>query len=628
MKKQKLTYLLYILALCICLSTMIAGVYSIKTKLFQTKGTIGFVLHSCKVNVVGTVTGAMRGEEYGYAVVNDSTYTNQGTGNETWTDKFEKTTLGDDKNLLNDSDCWNLGEIYFDDVNKSTAGTSYLDVQLSFNIKNYSEFPIKASINIAEISGLAMILDSSELYLDAYNGSSPKTGTISCKFVAYKNNQVNLSPLAIILNFEKSVMPPLANSYGTLNSAGDTLTLNKPLVPNEEGNIVIPSLVTGNDGKSSVVKTIEIGYLSHPYQIILSQGITKIVEGGGDQAANDGKFIDSIVIPSSVTSISSYFGSSSGLRKVYEIWNQSNLSLYKNGECIAIHSNMDDSSVLKTTSEGIFYGVSDNTSVYILDLRNPANSITLPENLEGLNYTIKEYAFEGYNGTITVNSNNSIYGSNDEGTVVFKKLEGKIFWLSDMVETLNIPEGVKEILDLSSKTFTTINLPSSMTSVEGSYIPNTVTSLNVATGNTKYTSENGTLLYHMEDSIKYIDWAVGNSYEINDLSDSFKISYSSNVTWVVYNVDKALTSTQTGQYDAYGEYNSTPVNTVVFNVTNTSLKENVRGLLYSSSKYYGDSYVPTVFVKSDITDMDEVLATVYTKAESSSMEGYVEWNKK
>ena len=625
MKKQKLTYLLYILALCICLSTMIAGVYSIKTKLFQTKGTIGFVLHSCKVNVVGTVTGAMRGEEYGYAVVNDSTYTNQGTGNETWTDKFEKTTSGDAKNLLTDSDSWNLGDIYFDDFNTSTS-SSFLDVQISFNIKNYSEFPIKASITIAEITGLAMSLDNSELYLDVYDGNSPKTGTISCKLEVYKSLQVSLSPLSIILTFEKSEMPPLANSYGTLS--GDTLTLNKPLVPNEEGNVVIPSVVTGSDGISTAVKTIELGYISHPYQIILSQGITKIVEGGGDQAANDGKIIDSIVIPSSVTSISTYYGGGSGLRKVYEIWNQSNLSLYRNGECIAIHSNMNDQSVLKTTSDGVFYGVSDNTSVYILDLRNPANSITLPEKLEGLNYTIKENAFEGYNGAITVNSNNSTYGSNDEGTVVFKKLEGKIFWLSDMVETLNIPEGVKEILDLSSKTFTTINLPSSMTSVEGSYIPNTVTTLNVATGNTKYTSENGTLLYHMEDNKKYFDWAVGNSYEINDSSESFKISYLSNITWVVYNVDKALTSTQTGRFDAYGEYNSTSVNTVVFNVSNTSLKGNIRGLLYSSSKYYGESYVPTVFVKSDITDMDEELSTVYTKAESSSMVGYVQWNKK
>ena len=545
MKPRKLKIIISILALCICLSAMVVGVYSVKILKFQTTGSIGFVVHSCKVNVVGTVTGAMRGEEHGYAVVNDKTYTNQGaSSSETWADKFEKTTAGDDKNLITDSDKWNLGEIYFDDIRTSNNEVS--DVTISFVIKNYSDFPIKASANFSQISNVT--ITSSEVYLDACENDTPKSGSFKILYsINDKASAVSLNQLNISLNFEKNEeMPPSASDYGTLSDYknGKQLTIEPVfanLKPNENGEIVIPS---------------------------------KLLDENGELVHID-----------CVNFVSGSINSSATTLKV---------------------------------SEGIADVIGFSTFPFSI------NTLVLPS-------TLNCFDLSQANFKIQLDENNAIFGINTDGSVLYKKEDGTVVWTSDNVTALNIPEGVKAFPNLTNKNYTSISLPASLESFNGTYVPSTVGTITLADG-CKYVSEDDEAIYYLNGEIKQICWAKNGEYVVST-TDLCKFN-SSNVTKVIYNADAKIYygKDEISDQDYYigGFYNSNVVE-VVFNVYNSSANGNHCYLGYSFDMYYGyGRCVKKVYTSENISmTLDSFYSSRgmvgYKKESTSSKSGYVEW---
>lgn len=526
MKPRKLKIIISILALCICLSAMVVGVYSVKILKFQTTGSIGFVVHSCKVNVVGTVTGAMRGEEQSYAVVNDSIYTNQGTGNETWTDRFEKTTTGDDKNLITDSDKWNLGEIYFDDIRTSNNEVS--DVTISFVIKNYSDFPIKASANFSQISNVT--ITSSEVYLDACENDTPKSGSFKILYsINDKASAVSLNELNISLNFEKNEeMPPSASDYGTLSDYKNgkqliTQPVFANLKPNENGEIVIPS---------------------------------KLLDENGELVHID-----------CVNFVSGSINSSATTLKV---------------------------------SEGIADVIGFSTFPFSI------NTLVLPSTLNYFNLSQANFK-------IQLDENNAIFGINTDGSVLYKKEDGTVVWTSDNVTALNIPEGVKAFPDLTNKNYTSISLPASLESFNGTYVPSTVGTITLADG-CKYVSENEGKIIRSGNSII---WTYNGEYVVNDINGGVYYFKNSNVTKVTYKRYASIV----------GAFLGSNINSVILEADMQFwMGDSNKIFSYDDGGYKGR--VPYVFVKNGITSNDAYLDNYYNKQTTTSIDGYVQWNYK
>ncbi len=706
MKKKKLTFLFSIATLCLCFSILAFGVYAAKKASLTTTGSVSFEAHNCKVAVVATIQNAMRSKELDYAVVDDKTYTNQGnSSDQTWKDKFDKGYEDDEQTLkiLNNSDSWNFGDIFFDDWNIGND-EEIQPISITFTITNYSDYPVKASFKIPALGSNLSASDSvNEVYIDKKpaEGSALSDELVLKISINDESQNVSLQNLNLTVNFEKSKMPiiPLASDFGSVS--GSTLYL-QTLTLDENNEIVIPSKVKDSSGNTVVIDTIYpyTGYSTVKGKMIISEGITTINSNYTTLSAY------TVVLPSTFESYISNRGSS-----VYEIYNNSSVQITKGSgiaaNAIAVHDDPNEESIVKVTNDGITYLVdTDNTTSKVISINNSTSSITLPEKLSEYNYTLPYGGMINVTNKIYVDSNNTTYASNGDvlydkttgqyvwtsgaetitipagvnsitiasttttvnveegnttygsnGDVLYKKTTGGIVWTSG-AETITIPADVTNIYidnyggDIKLTTTTvnveegnttyasngdvlynkttgdviwtsgaaTITIPADVTNIATSKIKSTTTAINVAEGNTTYSIKNNALF----NGNLYV-WSNNYEYTVEE-DDTNSVFANTSIKKVVFDCDYTLTY-------SYAGYPSMMVTTlfkgcsslemIVFNVSNSSVKEEIK--CTGIGGYRSLNYV-NIYIKENITDMDEALSTKYTKQETSSLDGYAQWN--
>ena len=251
-----------------------------------------------------------------------------------------------------------------------------------------------------------------------------------------------------------------------------------------------------------------------------------------------------------------------------------------------------------------------------------------------------------------------------------------------------LEEGETTLPDLSATDYTFLNLPSTLTTVNASYIPTSVTKINVTEGDNNTFKANGDVLYKTSDgsaiwiankkkitlpkelvsasywdsnsrkNVSLIKSSV-NTILIEEGNTHFATTSSGTCLWDVTETSMTLgwvSSTCTGVvvnstksiyirvtvnlniiFDSDASLSDSAYNTAfcdsyymnyadvcVFNVSNTSLKNSIN-VLKNGGQQNINKMISKIYVKSGITDMDEKLSENYTKTDTSDLEGYVKW---
>ncbi len=480
MGKRKFSFWLSMGALCLCLATLAFGVYSAKQARLTTNGTVSFKANDCKVKVVGTISNAMRSESLNYAQVSDKTYSNDGSGNTvSWADSF---TTGD--NYLTSSDAWTFGDIYFDDMNIGND-EEIKSIIITLQISNYSSFPVKASFTAPTELDSNLSIDGSvmEVVLDKMTTTTPTTSSLVLKItVTDKTKEVGKQNLNLSVNFEKSEMHKYVTDYGNISESSyasesyNKLSVTKNLSPNKNEEVEIPASVYLEDKNFKYVDWVSFELSETcPYKVVMPEGV-KYCDFYNDNYDYGKLRIASIVLPKTFKSTT--------VDKIYayEIYNNSgkDISSYVSSETFAVHTDMNEPSVLKTTSDGIvYYPDTAKNKAYILGIRKSGGEITLPENIEGLPWELKNRPFAGYDGKIYVSETNSTYAST--GDILYEKANKRAIWISKK-ENIVIPKEIEDIEYIYYKAFH----------------PEVVKKVTVETGNTVYAS-NGDVLYDLNN---------------------------------------------------------------------------------------------------------------------------------
>lgn len=288
MKKRKYSMLLNIAVLCLCVAAIAIGVYSAKNASLNVTGTIGFVAHDCKVEVYGKITGAVDSS-------NNTITANTGTA----TVIFEESEGTGKLVTENTNNSWNIGDIYFDDLNTS-GDTIANDIVITLTLKNVSEFyDITATIipNTPDI-----IVEDVTFSNGNYSGyvcvlSKDKTAitaTISLKLYA-KQNITTKNNFGIDLKFEK---PQKVTAYTDMLTFTEDSTKYQSTVKQKDSNIsgecIVPSAYVGADDN-----------------IYLVSGV------GSNMNALNSKSLTKVEIPYSFTEIGAYcFNGATSLKDV------------------------------------------------------------------------------------------------------------------------------------------------------------------------------------------------------------------------------------------------------------------------------------------------------------------------
>lgn len=128
MKKRKFNLLLEIATLCLCIAAIAFGVYSAKTASLNVTGTIGFNAHNCNVYVYATLSGAADADG------NTVTVNDFGTS-----DQYI--------NVHDNTSAWEIGDIYFDDINNTDDSKLAKDITITISMYNESKYPVYAVFN-------------------------------------------------------------------------------------------------------------------------------------------------------------------------------------------------------------------------------------------------------------------------------------------------------------------------------------------------------------------------------------------------------------------------------------------------------------------------------------------------
>ena len=189
-----------------CISVMSFGIYAIQTANLEMTGSVGFITHDCKVSVLGTISGAIRGNlagsENDFKIVDTSVYTPQqhgGKDNNTWYDQFNNGNINQTKDLTQ-NDIWNFGEIFFDDFNLSE--NQIKPIIITLQITNKSDYSI--DVTIGEILSTEQIIVDVPKNITILSNQTEKIN-ITFALVSDKINSASIYLDQIPVTFSKSV---------------------------------------------------------------------------------------------------------------------------------------------------------------------------------------------------------------------------------------------------------------------------------------------------------------------------------------------------------------------------------------------------------------------------------------
>lgn len=421
MKKRKYSMLLNIAVLCLCVAAIAIGVYSAKNASLNVTGTIGFVAHDCKVEVYGKITGAVDSS-------NNTITANTGTA----TVIFEESEGTGKLVTENTNNSWNIGDIYFDDLNTS-GDTIANDIVITLTLKNVSEFyDITATIipNTPDI-----IVEDVTFSSGNYSGyvcvlSKDKTAitaTITLKLYA-KQNITAKNNFGIDLKFEK---PQNVTAYTDMLTFTEDATKYQSTVKQKDSSIsgecIVPSAYVGADDNIYLVSKTE-----------------------SFQAFGNNKSLTKVEIPYSITQIGAYcFYGATSLKDV-----------------ILPNS-------LRMFSNSAFQGCTSLTSINIpkgvTSIGNTSSSLIFSSctNLENVTIpvTVDYIAMETFSGTKFLNN---LLGNND--MAICTRVDGKKFVLSvkkgltsiDISSEENVIQIAIDAFSPGRDTLTSVKLPKTL----------------------------------------------------------------------------------------------------------------------------------------------------------------------
>ena len=201
MKKQKIGFILNIATICLALVAIVVGVYSLNQAKLNINGSLGFVAHNVKANIVTSITGSV-------AEAN-ATYSK--------TDVFKPS--GDAGITLN-GDTQNISFTrYFSD--NGTVNNKPAPIKVSFAITNQSNFDIKVDVSTPTLpTGVTMTTDKSSIKI-AQNASGNITATFYLDSASADFNATALTGLKLDLSqysFKKSDIPVKYKADGLLSN--------------------------------------------------------------------------------------------------------------------------------------------------------------------------------------------------------------------------------------------------------------------------------------------------------------------------------------------------------------------------------------------------------------------------
>ena len=418
MKKRKYSMLLNIAVLCLCVAAIAIGVYSAKNASLNVTGTIGFVAHDCKVEVYGKITGAVDSS-------NNTITANTGTA----TVIFEESEGTGKLVTENTNNSWNIGDIYFDDLNTS-GDTIANDIVITLTLKNVSEFyDITATIipNTPDI-----IVEDVKFSGGNYSGyvcvlSKDKTAitaTISLKLYA-KQNITTKNNFGIDLKFEK---PQKVTAYTDMLTFTEDSTKYQSTVKQKDSNIsgecIVPSAYVGADDN-----------------IYLVSGV------GSNLNALNSKSLTKVEIPYSFTEIGGYcFSYNTSLKNVTLPGSLRGISTWAFYGCTSLTSIKIPKGVVRVGRDYVFAGCTN------------LENVTIP-------ITLNYICDEAFSSTKFLNN---LLGNND--FAIYTRVDGKKFILSvkkgltsiDLSSEDNVLQIVQNAFNNSKETLKSVKLPKTL----------------------------------------------------------------------------------------------------------------------------------------------------------------------
>lgn len=420
MKKRKISLFFNIVSLCLFVSAIVIGVFSVKSAKLNMNGSVGFVAHDCKAEVYGKITGAV-----------DSSYNAITANTGTATVIFEESAGTGKLVTENTNNSWNIGDIYFNDLNTS-GDTIANNIVITLTLKNVSElYDITATIipNTPDIvvedvkfsggnySGYVCVLSKDKTVI---------TATITLKLYA-KQNITAKNNFGIDLKFEK---PQKVTAYTDMLTFTEDSTKHQSTVKQKDSNIsgecIVPSAYVGADDNIYLVSKTE------SFRAFSNKSLTKVE------------------IPYSITEIGAYcFSGATSLKDV----------ILPNSLRMFSSSAFDGCTSL--TSINIPKGVTSIGTTFsslIFSSCTNLENVTIP-------VTVDYIAMETFSGTKFLNN---LLGNND--MAICTRVDGKKFVLKvkqgltslDMSLEENVIQIVQDAFSPGRDTLTSVKLPKTL----------------------------------------------------------------------------------------------------------------------------------------------------------------------
>ena len=216
MKKRKFNLLLELATLCLCVAAIAFGVYSAKNASLNVSGTVGFTAHNCDVYVAGKITGGIDAD------LNSITKYVSDAENAT-EDTFR--SIGESYN-------WNIGTIYFDDIN-ATGNEIAKPITITLKVYNKSAFKVNFTFNenFLPHDHLDVTVDSSNITMEA-NETESNAHTINATITLKDENltAIKLEQSSVIGDFQRWTqfsVKPIEETFSTAPGQDTVKTTNK-----------------------------------------------------------------------------------------------------------------------------------------------------------------------------------------------------------------------------------------------------------------------------------------------------------------------------------------------------------------------------------------------------------------